>query len=62
MDSQPGPTADDSMDGILMVRVVEAHNIIADSLSMPYAVIEFDKAEFVAESSGIFHGQFKVFS
>jgi hypothetical protein len=39
--------------GILLVRVAEARNLSIDgtNTSLPYAVIEFDKNEFVAEST-----------
>ncbi|KAI3661627.1 hypothetical protein MP638_002879 [Amoeboaphelidium occidentale] len=42
--------------GILLVRVVEARNLqglnATSAAGLPYAVIEFDKNEFVAEASG----------
>ena len=48
-----------------MVRVVEARNLAVDSSStnLPYAVIEFDKSDFVAEttSTSIFNILFKLF-
>lgn len=42
-----------AVNGILLVRVVEARNLVldADNTNLPYAVIEFDKNEFVAETS-----------
>eukprot|EP00158_Paraphelidium_tribonemae_P006437 Partr_v1_DN27817_c1_g1_i2_m22565 putative serine threonine protein kinase len=54
----PTPSAKSSiseaaMNGILLVRVVEARNLVLenDQAGLPYAVIEFDKGEFVGDAT-----------
>ena len=51
--TEPAASTGGVMNGILLVRVAEARNLTVDgnNANLPYAVIEFDKNEFVAETT-----------